>query len=81
MKLVPTNIKELGTVRRPYTPNYKILCEFRDSKYECVELKDYTHKDAHSCSTSFLNSIKRYKMTNIMVLKRGERVFLIKVEP
>lgn len=81
MKLVPTTIKELGVVTRPYTPNYKILCEFRDSEHECVEVADYKHKSVESCTSSFYNSIKRYNMWTIKVRQRGKRVFLVKVRP
>lgn len=42
------------------------------------KIEDYNHASAKSCQTSFLNSIKNFKMTGIKIKIRGNRVFLVK---
>lgn len=76
MKLYP--VKEIDLrVRRPYTNNFKVLQEFVEGDYDIVEVRDFTNKNASSCASSLNSSARRYKF-NVMVIRRGERVFLMR---
>ena len=78
MILIPKDKKELER-KRPYTRYYEMLVGFRDSNVDCVLVKGWTNKDATSCASSILNSIKRYKMDNqIRVRTVDGEVYLIK---
>lgn len=78
MILIPKDKKELER-KRPYTKYYETLVEFRDGNVDCVLVKGWTNKDATSCASSILNSIKRYKMDNqIRVRTVDGEVYLIK---
>ena len=76
MKLVPVEKLDL-TIRRAYTNNWKILNEFVEGDFDIVEVREFTNKDANSCAASLGASRKRYGF-NVSVIKRGERVFLVK---
>lgn len=78
MKLVDKT--EAGINLRGYskTRNLKLLEEFANSDMQVAEIEDYNHASAKSCQTSFLNSIKNFKMTGIKIKIRGKRVFLVK---
>lgn len=59
--------------------NLKLLEEFRDGESDCCEVKNFTQKDAKSCQTSLMASIRRYKFPNyIKVVVRKEKVYLVK---
>jgi hypothetical protein len=58
--------------------NFEILTKFAESNYDCVEVEDYPHKNAKSCQTTLISSMRHYKIRNIKVTIRGERVFLVK---
>lgn len=81
MKIVPYERTKLN--RCPgyaATKNLEILEEFIESKLDCAEVKDFPHKTANCCQTSFKNSIKRFSMTGrVNVIVRNGRVFLIKL--
>lgn len=76
MKLVPCTEEELRWVR-PKTDLWSVLNEFIESGHDVVEVKEFTNKNAESCSSSMSAAIKRYKF-NCTVIKRGERVFLVR---
>lgn len=80
MKLIKATEKDLEYMKRPYNNNYKILCEFKDSDEELMEVKEYHHKSATSCTASLYGTKKRYKelFGNIHVIQRKDRVFLLK---
>lgn len=80
MQIIPRNKEELKEAVRPYTDNHKILTDFLNSNYYCVELKGYTHRDAISCQSSMCASIRYYRMAGVRVRIRGDRVFLVKEE-
>lgn len=57
---------------------FKMLIDFQESDAECVEIVNYKHKNAKSCTESIRNAIKRYRLYTIQVHKQKERVFLYK---
>ena len=79
MKLVPYNVEKLRAGFKR-TKNQTILEEFANSDYDCVEIKDFSHKNAKSCSSCLSLSVKRFGYQNIRVVQRGNQVFLIKVK-
>lgn len=79
MKFVPydrEDIKNLGGYKQ--CKNQKILEEFANSEYDCVEIVDYTNKNSNYCAASLNVSIKRFKFSNMNAISRDGRVFLIK---
>lgn len=76
MKLVPCNEDDLKIVKSK-TDIYKTLSEFIHSDCDIMEIKDFTHKSAVVCAGCISQSVKRYRF-NIQVVKRGERVFLVR---
>ena len=76
MKLIPCVEEELRYVRRK-SNLWAVLNEFIDSGYDVMEVKDFTHKNAESCSSSIDSAIKRYGF-NCTVTMRKERVFLVR---
>lgn len=79
MKLVPYDEKKLDRVYKP-CKNQKILREFIDSNEKCVEVKEFTHRDAGSCRNSLALSLKRMQVYNVIVISRKGRVFMIKTD-
>lgn len=80
MKLVPIETQKIpSVVPKRKGSNYNTLVEFQESEADCVELMEYPHKNAESAACCLSQSIKRYRF-NIKVIKRGERVFLIKIK-
>lgn len=79
MKMVPCNIDEIKWF---YTPgrNQKLIQEFINSDMKCVKIEDYPHKNAKSCQTSMIGSLKRMRVKTIKVMIRKDEVFLRKVE-
>ena len=77
MRLIPADINE---VRRPYNHVRKIIQEFHESDLDCVEVVEYTQKDATHCSWSLNTSAKRGGYHNIKAHIRKGRVYLIKEE-
>lgn len=78
MKLVPIKTQKIpGVIPQRKGSNYNILVEFQESKEDCVELREYPHKNAMSAAACLIQSIKRYRF-NIKVIRRGDRVFLVK---
>ena len=80
MTLVPYNKKELGRLTYERTSNLKILEEFVRSDLDCARVDGYVHHSAASCASALRASIKRFGMHGVMVIKRKEEVFLVKVK-
>ena len=78
MKMVLCDVHTVDAVRTK-CKNHKVLMEFVESNHECVELVDYPQKNAHSCTSSFIGSIRRFNLNSVKVLQRGNKVFLIKI--
>lgn len=78
MKFIPTNIKDLKEIAKPYSDNYRILTDFANGNQDCVKVVDYTHKNAKSCYTSLANSINRYRKGTMKAIMRGDDVYLVK---
>lgn len=76
MKLVPCNEDDLKVVN-PRTNLWKVLNEFVNGDFDVVEVRDFTNKDAKNCAASIGSAIRRYRF-NVQVIKRGERVFLVR---
>lgn len=79
MKLVPYDKTKLGGSFYKRTNNLKILEEFVDSDYDCVEVREYNHSKPAHCSSSLANTIKRFKMNNLRAILRDGHVYLIKI--
>lgn len=79
MNLVPY---EKSALKRFYKPTkiYKLLCEFRDSDFDCVKVDgiEERYKSAASAQASFHHSIKRFKMAGIVATMREGSLYLIK---
>ena len=79
MKLIPYNVDNVpGKHAYSLTKNLELLEEFANSDFDCVEVTDFTQKNATTCATSLNTSIKRYRMFSIKAIQRGDRVFLIR---
>jgi hypothetical protein len=78
MYIKPYDKKQLRKDLWSKSRNFEILTKFAESDYDCVEIEDYPHSNAKNCQTTLCSSIKHYKMHNIKVSIRGERVFLVK---
>lgn len=78
MKMIPCERKDIPNGNRNTTNNYKVLTEFVESNFNCVELVDYTQACARNCQTSLQASIRRYRFHTVGVMTRGDRVFLYK---
>lgn len=60
-----------------YGKNYKLLVDFQESDAQCVEVKNYSHKNARVAQSCLMLSIKRYRFP-FHVIVRKDRVFLTK---
>jgi hypothetical protein len=79
MKLVPYDIKKLGDVNKyKKTKNLDLLEKFVASDLECAKVEGWTGTDAGHKAASLRQSIKRFKLGNIMVVNRKGNVYLIK---
>lgn len=79
MKLVPVDKNVVGGWYST-TGNKKIIDEFIESGLQCAEVEDYTQNSAESCVASLKQTIKRYRVFNVRVTRRKNRVFLIRDE-
>lgn len=77
MNLRPCKIEEIGCWYSK-TKNQKLFEEFVNSDFDCVEVENYNHKNAKSAQTCLHNSAKHFGFTNIHVVVRGEKVYLVK---
>lgn len=82
MKMVPYDYRKL---ERAYgfrtTKNERILNEFFESGNTCVELVEYTNKDAKSCQGSINVYIRRHNMqTQVYAIYRRGHVFLVRLD-
>ena len=77
MKLKSANIQDVKLINRN-SDNYATLMEFIDSDMTCAEVTDFGSRTAAVCATSLRNSVTRYHLNNVIVTKRGDRVYLIK---
>lgn len=81
MKIVPVDETTLGKCIRKERCNLdKLINEFRDSNYDCVEVKEYPHKTAQSCWNSIKVHLRRNKIYTVQPMLRGNRIFLVKRE-
>ena len=79
MKIVPVDDKTLYRCIRKEKANIdKLIDDFRDSKAECAEVKDFPHKTAISCRGSITSYLKRNKIYTVYATVRDNRVFLVK---
>lgn len=59
--------------------NQRLIYDFMNGDEKYVEIVDYTHKNIHVCQSSLMGSIKRMKASNVKIVVRGDRIFMIKV--
>lgn len=77
MKLKSANIQDVKLINRN-NDNYATLMEFIDSDMTCAEVTDFGSRNAAVCANSLRNSVTRFHLNNVIVTKRGDRVYLIK---
>lgn len=82
MKMVPYDYNKIGgIVRRSKTKWEEFIKEFLDSGNVCVEIVDYTNKDAKSCQGSINLYIRRNRMSNtVYALYRSGHVYLVRMD-
>lgn len=80
MKMVPYDYRKIGGYcgyRR--TKWQKIVDDFLSSGDACVEIVDYTNKDARSCAGALNQYIKRSRMYNtVYAISRKSHVYLVR---
>ena len=80
MKQIPVDFTMFEEVHKNYKKS-KLQIEierFIDSGEACVEITDYNHKDAYSCSQAFRLAIKNYKMSNVVSITYNKKPYLIR---
>ena len=79
MTLTPYDVEKIESANAfKKTSNLKILEEFTNSGMKCAILEDYPHKNANSCVSCLRASISRFRMRGLGVIKRGEKVYLVR---
>lgn len=81
MTLVPYSIENLETMTTRYyksTKNLRVIDEFIKSDLCCAEITNFDSKNAKSLYGSLYKSIKRFRKEEVAILKRGERLFLVR---
>lgn len=58
--------------------NQRFINEFMESGFECIEVKDFEHRDAYSCANALRRSVERMNIRSIKVISRNNRVFMIR---
>ena len=76
MKLVPADLKDVGYYKK--TRNFELLTDFANSELDCAMVIDYHCANASYCVKSLQQSVKKFKMDNIIVFERRGKVFLAK---
>ena len=83
MTLVPFNKNDIDklTIQKVKKEDViNTLISFIEMDENCVEVTNHAYANALSCQTSIVNSIKYLGLLSIKVIRRGERVFLIKCD-
>lgn len=80
MRIIPVEKHNLIEANYKQTKNYAILKEFVDSGLEIALLEDYPHKNAACAQNCLTISAKRYGF-NVKIAARGNRVFIMKMNP
>ena len=81
MKLTPCDISVLGINEEvKKSENQKILEAFIASGLPCCEVVEYSQKSAARAQTSLYSSAKRYFGGEVTVMRRGEKVYLVRKE-
>lgn len=75
MILVPCKIEE---TKRGYTDLKAILKDFVEGDADCVEVKNYAHKNAKSCRGCLEDAVKRHYKGRITVIQRKDKIYLAK---
>ena len=79
MTLTPYDVEKIENFRGfKKTSNYKILEEFINSGMKCAVIDDYPHKNAACCVNCLRTSINRFGMLNIGIIKRKDKVYLVR---
>lgn len=77
MTFRPCKLEEAKSKRTMNSDIRKLLMRIIESGESCVEIKDYNHKNATSCAQVLKNRIKKDRLNQLQVIKKGERVFVI----
>lgn len=78
MKLIPVKKDEIENVYKK-TKNLKIFDEFLESDHNAVRVVDDSMRSSKTLSSSLHQSLRRFHYENkIMIVKRGDNVYLIK---
>lgn len=75
MKLVPYDVKKLPSSQKGN--NYVLFEEFLNMNVKCVKIENFPHKSATICSQVLRVSAKRFGLTGIKIVQKGNEVFLI----
>ena len=81
MTLVPFNkndIEKIDVNTNKTEKLVEIMVSFIEMDTDCVEITDYQYTNGATCQITLLQTIKRLGLLGIKVVRRGERVFLIK---
>lgn len=75
MYFVPCELDR--TLRREKSDLRKLLTRIIESGNECVEIKDFTHKNVNSFATSLRDRIKKDRLCQLTVVTKNQRIFVI----
>lgn len=81
MTLVPFNKADLDGLKADKTKEENpvdTLLSFIKMDCDCVEITNYRYASSMSCHTTMHNEIKRLGLLGVKVIRRGDRLFLIK---
>ena len=81
MKLVPYNKNDIEKieVNRDRTEKLvDIMVSFIEMDADCVEITNHQYTNGATCQITLIQAIKRLGLLGIKIVRRGERVFLIK---
>lgn len=57
-----------------------MLDEFRESGKDCVKIVGFPHKNATNCARNIQVAIKRYRIKTVKCVRRGDNIYLVKVD-
>ena len=77
MNFVPVN-EEIVPIAKIRSENQKMLIEFMESNYDCVEVVNYPQKSAESCAASLCSTRDHLRLYGVIITRRKNRVFLIR---
>jgi hypothetical protein len=77
MHYEPCKLTEAKQKTRKNSDIRKLLMKIIERGEACVEIKEFPHKDHHSCANALRNRIKQDRFKQLEVLVSNKRVFVI----